>query len=728
MPLEGILIFMVQHSEVSMRVRTEIVGLFTLALALVALHAEAQIPLYLSNDQTQVRKITFLFETEERGTRPALSPAEIKTGAQMASHAPTWIDRLMRLNPLAGRTYFPLVPIEVQKDVVRIRRFYESQGFLNARIDYAASQLDTARNRIHLIFSIHEGPPLEVGHVRYENDSGELLRDVLDGESTQRKFDRLLLELPLQPGNRFTRFDFALAKGQVLDWMRDQGYAFATVNADSLLRREENRIDLVYRVAPGPIAYVDSVIVEGNTKVSRRVVRRESVLQPGDRFSQRKLVEGQRALFGMNIFRLATADLPVQEVDSTVSIRYQVREARLRRIQAETGYAREDGVVVRGSWTHRNFLGDARQLTFASEWRSGFQAVLPANIDPVKRLNLSVTVRQPYLWRRNLSASFTNFYNRESNPNQDAYYQEVGVNASSFYQFLPFRTVSLNYTFARAFPLSDGDELQGRDAYNRSVLSWGGTFGRVNDFFRRDRGFLIRPSAEVAGVFVPGSGVEYVNLSNEIVGYIPLTGAVNLASRLFVGRLFPLGNSKDQQDPTTRYRFVRIRYYAGGNDDVRGWQLQQLGPQRAIPRVRPDNDPAPDPALPPYRDFRLEGVGGTAKIAGGLEARFPFFLGSMWRSAAFLDFGQITQGSLSPRNVQFGTGGGIRYDTPVGFLRMDIGFKLNPSDDDLYTPEGLFCRREGFAQGDACFAQTGDPGNPSFARRFALHLSIGQSF
>lgn len=702
--------------------------IWCIASLLMPRDMRAQVPLYLSNDQTQIQRITFKFETLERGTRPALSPSEILAGAQLASRAPSLIDRVMRLNPLAGRTYFPLVPLEVQKDVVRIRQFYESQGFLRARIDYAASQLDTSRNRIHLIFSINEGPPLEVGTVRYETDLGVNLREALEDERARNAFDRFQRNLPLQPGNRFTRFDFALAKGQLLDWMRDLGYAFATVDADSVLLRDANQIDLVYRIATGPIAHVDSVMVEGNTQVSRRVVRRESVLQPGDRFSQRKLVEGQRALFGMNIFRLATADLPPQAADSTVTIRYQVREARLRRIQAETGYAREDGVVVRGSWTHRNFLGDARQLTFASEWRSGFQAVLPANLDPVRRLNLSVTVRQPFLVRRGLSASATTFYNRESNPNQDAYYQEVGANASSFYQFLPFRTVSLNYTFARAFPLTDGEELQGRDAYNRSVLSWGGTFGKVNDFFRRDRGFLVRPSAEIAGVFVPGSGVEYVNLSNEIVGYVPLSSSVNIASRLFIGRLIPLGNSENQQDPTTRYRFVRIRYYAGGNDDVRGWQLQQLGPQRAIPRIRPDNDPSPDPALPPYRDFRLEGVGGTAKIAGGLEARFPFFLGSMWRSAAFLDFGQITEGSLSPRSIRFGTGGGIRYDTPVGFLRMDVGFKVNPSDDDLFTPEGLFCRRQGFAQGDVCLAQTGDPGNPSFARRFALHLSIGQSF
>jgi len=711
-----------------MQFRRRIVKFFWVVCFMSTHNSVAQVPLYLSNGQTQVRKITFLFESEERGSRPALSAAELTAGAQLASQAPGFFDRLMRLNPLAQRTYFPLVPIEVQKDVVRIRRFYESQGFLNARIDYAASQLDTARNTIHIIFSINEGPPLEVGQLRYENQEGLPLREVLEEDQMRRRFDRLLRELPLQPGKRFTRFDFALAKGQLLDWMRDQGYAFATVNADSLLRREENRIDLVYRVALGPIAFVDSVIVEGNTQVSRRIVRRESVLQPGDRFSQRKLIEGQRALFGMNIFRVATADLPIQSTDSTVSIRYQVREARLRRVQAETGYAREDGLVVRGSWTHRNFLGDARQLTVASEWRSGFQAVLPANIDPVRRLNLSVTVRQPFLWRRNLSASYTNFYNRESNPNQDAYYQEFGANASSFFQFLPFRTVSLNYTFARAFPLTEGDELQGRDAYNRSVLSLGGTFGRVNDYFRRDRGFLIRPTVEVAGVFTPGSGVEYVNLSNEIVGYMPLTGSINLASRLFVGRLVPLGLSKDQQDATTRYRFVRIRYYAGGNDDIRGWQLQQLGPQRAIPRIRPENDPNPDPDLPPYRNFRLEGVGGTAKLAGGLEARFPFFFGSLWRSAAFLDFGQVSEGTISPRDLQFGTGGGIRYDTPVGFLRLDVGFKINPSDDDLYTPEGLFCRREGFAQGEVCLAQTGDPGNPRFGRRFALHLSIGQSF
>jgi outer membrane translocation and assembly module TamA len=102
------------------------------------------------------------------------------------------------------------------------------------------------------------------------------------------------------------------------------------------------------------------------------------------------------------------------------------------------------------------------------------------------------------------------------------------------------------------------------------------------------------------------------------------------------------------------------RFFAGGEKSVRGYGRRRLGPLSAA------NDP----------------LGGLSLIEGSLELRRP-----IWRElsgAVFVDFGQV---SLRPfdvpiDNVQFSSGFGFSYATPIGPLRLDIGFPFNPPRGD----------------------------------------------
>jgi outer membrane protein insertion porin family len=236
------------------------------------------------------------------------------------------------------------------------------------------------------------------------------------------------------------------------------------------------------------------------------------------------------------------------------------------------------------------------------------------------------------------------------------------------------------------------------------VFSANATLGRVDDFLNPTRGFQLRPSAELAGA-VLGSGVEYVRVSNDLSGYIPLGDNVELATRLFVGRLWPIGRSRtilsnpnDSLFASYEDRFDNIRFYIGGSNDVRGWREQLAGDKD----VREDDG-----------NFFFEPVGGNTKLAANLELRLPFpGLSSDWRTAVFLDAGQVREDSFVPTALRFGTGAGIRYRTPVGYLRLDLAYKLNPGPDDLRNPRDII---NGTAE-------------PRFINRFRLHLGIGQSF
>ena len=249
--------------------------------------------------------------------------------------------------------------------------------------------------------------------------------------------------------------------------------------------------------------------------------------------------------------------------------------------------------------------------------------------------------------------------------------------------------------------------------------------GKVNSFLNRRVGYLVRPSVESAWRLV-GLGVEYTKASAEATAYAVLSPRLDGAVRLYMGRLVPYGASKNQNDALIEYRFDGIRYYAGGASDVRGWGVNRLGPQMlrvdSVFVERGTNGPLDSLTI---RNGRYEAVGGLAKLAVNVEARLPFpGLGEKWRLAAFVDAGQVTEGSLAPSNLRVGVGSGIRYFTPVGYVRLDVAFKVNPTDTDRYDPLQLYERRFGVD-----LPGVSQPGVfLGLWRRIGLHFSIGQAF
>ncbi len=700
---------------------------FLWALAGTAL-GQKTTDLFLSNDSTTVSKISFkFFDTR------TFDPDQLK--AQIVTRAPGFWDKLRRALPLLSydRDKYRLDPVELQKDVVRLRLFYRRNGFLNPFIDYPASQLDTTRNTIHVIFNVKEGPPLVIEDVLYTGPDGRFAIYQFP-EDLKPRWRKLRDQTRRRIGQRFTEAQLVILRSEVLKWLQDRGYAFARVDAEAQTDSAAHKVDLHFTVDAGPMAYFDEVIVEGNRSVSAQVVRRELPFRKGMRFSNSRLVRGQRELFGLNLFRVALVEVPpapeAQPRDSTVTVRVRVREARPRYVTAETGWAREDGLLLQTDGQHRNFLGSARQFTLSARWRTGWLSLPQTDRQAVRSFNVSASLRQPYLFTTRLSAFFAPFLSWYDDQNQlGARFYEFGVNTTFVYELLSFRTLTLQHTFARAVPLGGSPLADTLNVYNRNVLFAGATMGRVNNFQNPRRGFLIRPSVEGAGLL--NSGVAYFKAALEAVGYLPLTDRVSMSARVSVGRLRPFGSSRAQNDQQVEFRFDPVRFYAGGSGDVRGWALQLLGEKYARPVGRDSTR------------FIYEAVGGEGRMVGSVEVRWPFpGLGSRWGLATFLDAGQVSgtllrdeQGRVlrdangNPilgkedlfdfRKIKYGVGAGVRYRTPVGPVRFDVAFKLNPSDEDLQRPEERFLYDIG---------ARADPPPKRFLNRFNLHLSIGRTF
>lgn len=668
--------------------------LFFIAAATIPRAAAQHGPQWV-NPETTVRSVSFHGNTSYSNKR---------LQSQIASKGRSMAQRLIPWNHNAP--FFS--PVELQKDVTRLRRFYQVNGFRQPSIDYI-TELDSAANSIRILFEIQEGPPLMVQSVDFVGPDGRAaIYQFADGKERLRWMQLREEVTYLKIGDRLTQFDLRRIEDRVFEQLSNRGYAFSTVRSETALDTVFNLVDVHVVVDAGPQAHIDHIRVDGNRSVGEQVVLRELPFKPGDRFEYRKLVRGQRKVFSLDLFRLALIDLePDQEQDTTVTLRVRVEEASLRYLSAQTGYAPDEGLDFETGWSHRNFLGDARKLSVRGVWVTGWGALIQDDIDAGNRQSFSISLQQPHAGPTRATLVLSPFFQRREDPTTEAV--EFGLSTSILYEVATFRPISLRHTYARAVPILGTAEKIGRDFYTRSVLELTAVVGRADDYIQPRRGLLVQPFIEFAGGMLR-SDIAYFKYGGEATAYRPLNEDLDLTLRVFAGSLHPFGPSSDQTDPVVTERLDPVQFYAGGAGDVRGYSNRALGPKRPVQSgTLRDGEPR----------YVYEPLGGFTKLSGNIDLRFPLpFGGDALSGGIFFDFGQLTDWgdklSLRPGAFRYGLGTGLRLRTPAGMIRLDLAAKLNPSPEDLRRASD--------------FAEFGSDAPPRLSRRFNIHLSIGPTF
>ncbi len=694
------------------------------ALFLFVGRVAAQVPLYLVDSETSAASVDFRFS----GTR---SFSDDRLHGQMATKTPGFWDKVLFWRNRA----YPFDPVELQKDVVRLRRFYNRNGFLYPEIDYTGSVLDTSKNVIDVILDINEGPPLIIQDVGYYAPDGDYAVSQFPGDR-RRDWDNFSNEIAIRIGDRYSEFQRISIQSKVLNWLQENGYAFARVEASAVVDSLYNVADVRFVVDAGPLTVVDTIAVQGNELVAAKVVRREVPFRVGQPYSRSRLIRGQEEIFGLNLFRVVLADVPEQPRDSSVTVRYRVRESKFKIVSGQAGYSLVQGAGFEAGWQNRNLFGGARNISIGLTSNTGIGARRTGNNLTPWSLAAKVSVSQPYFLTRRTSAVVAPFISFERDPRlreSDRFYgmnrREVGLESTLVYQFARLRTITGRYVFNRTLDITqpiDDDPSVLRDPYTKSIVSLTGNLGRTNDLLKPTSGFEVQPFFEVGSGAI-GSEIEYVKFGSSVTAYLPLSDKLNITTRVFAGRAEPLGRSErilagasgTLDSLKFENRFDNVFLEAGGANDVRGWAESFLGAKLPRPSLSSDGS---------VSGYVYEPVGGKAKWTASVTLLYPFpWLGSQWRLATFVDAGQLSaeevelpDGSITFRDdgkIDFarwrvGVGSGVRYATPFGFVRLDVGYKVNPSENDLRDPQDAF---EGID-------------NPRNLRRFRVHLSLSQTF
>jgi outer membrane protein insertion porin family len=664
---------------------------------------------------------------------------------------------LVSRSPLFVQKHY-LDRTELKRDVLRIKVLYWRHGYRDTQVDTSVTRAGGGRR---VRFTIAEGPPTIVRSIAVEQTT-----PVLSAKEVRQA-------LRLDEGEPLDLLRLDSSRVRLEDRLWDKGYANALVH-DTIVVNEAERAAVVrITVTPRWRAVVASIAVRGNERISRAAIQNMLTLQVGGTYRRTDLIESQRNLYASNLFRRAQI-VSADTGDSAKHIEVLVEEAPFHSVSVSGGFNTVDFGQLQARFTNYNWFGGARQLQLSAvvsnllapplNGTGIFQNVTGNLSDteaaPYLRPNVEAgaNITQPWFHDPRNTIGLQVFAHRRSAP---AIFIDKGYGAgASFTRSVAARSpLSVVYRY-EITEVDAGDvyfcvnygvceqatigALRGRRALSPISLSL--LTSRTDDVLDPTTGYQARIDLEHASR-VTLSEFRYNRISGEVSRYQPIGRAV-LAGRIQFGWVKPLastGSALGQLGPGGgTILHPRKRFYAGGSQSVRGYGENQLGPRVLTidPTILEQHgcaaasiaDGSCDPSNVPSQEFEPRPTGGTSLIEANLEYRFP-----IWRQlggAVFVDGAFVGEGAL--REITKGTGAitpgfGLRYRSPVGPIRVDLGIRPTLVErlrviTEATAPDGTHRLVELGTPKNYDPLEGSGSGIRQVLSRLTLHLSIGQAF
>jgi outer membrane protein assembly complex protein YaeT len=565
--------------------------------------------------------------------------------------------------PWGKKAYFDRSRFDA--DLKRIQAFYADRGYPDAKVAGFDVKLDDKQDAVDLTVTVAEGEPVTVASIAFKGF------DVIPPDH----FAEMEKTVPLKVGQPRDRQLVVATHEMALNELKDHGYPYAKVSTNED-NSDPKKSVLTFTAEPGKIARFGPVEVVGNTSVTENIIRRELTFKPGELYRRSIVQDSQRRLYGLELFQFANIEPvnPEQQPDE-VPIRVTVAEGNHQRVNFGVGYGTEENARVDTEYHHLNFLGGARSAGAHARWSS---------LDRGARVDFN----QPYLFRPHFSLggegqqwyTFTPAYRsivtgvKMTLTHRQNVRTSWSTSITSEHISSAIAPEFVNDPKLRTSLIAIGnlDVTTGEQNGVSNALGFDVQHSTADNLLNAHRGFQIAFHAEEAGRLVPGS-FNYYAASADGRHYLPISDSVVLASRLQIGNIRPVGNE------ATNVPFSK-KYFLGGATSIRGWGRYEVGP---LVSGQP--------------------IGGNSMFAFSEELRAT--LRGKLGGVIFLDAGNVWaySGGFKFGDLRYAVGPGLRYQTPIGPIRFDLGYQLNPTPDLIVN------------------------GSPQ-SRRWRLHFSIGQAF
>ncbi len=576
-----------------------------------------------SQNNYEIRKIKF------KGNK-SFSKSELIE--QTAIYETSFLQRLQKKEVALYNQEF------MESDLARIKAFYQTEGFLHAEIHLDSLIMNDKKQRVNILISIKENEPITT-------DSISINIKTLADESEEERISRRIKKYStLKAGSRFRDNDLYSDIENIGTRFANAGYVYAKIDYDLNLKQDSNKVNISYEINPNEISHIGETSITGNKHIKEKVIRRQLTYASGDKFSKKEIEATRKKLYDLQLFRIVsvTPQTNAGSPQTPIPVNIIIQEMPKWSSKFGVGYGTEDRLRAFGDLTYRGLFGGTSRLNLHLK----HSYLMP--------YYAGLVWTEPQFLQSKLSVSVNPYAKQENEPGYNA--QFLGIHFPVSYKVTDKISVSHAYYIERVNLQATGRDtyniVEEELLYNKSGVTTSILFSNALPAISPTRGWGISFNAKING-YIFGSDFDYSLLKLDIRKYQRIEKFV-LSGRVMLGGIY-------SSEPTG---FVPIedRFFSGGSISNRGWARSALGPKRS------NGTP----------------MGGKSIMETNFEVRRHVF----WKIdlAAFVDAGNVWQDAYKYRFDEFAcaVGGGIRVDTPIGPIRLDIGFPVN---NEKKTPQ-----------------------------------------
>jgi outer membrane protein assembly factor BamA len=549
------------------------------------------------------------------------------------------------------------IPVDTQ----RIVELYRSYGYFHAEVTEIRQVPRGGRSdEVDIVVVVREGEPVLISRVSFHWLSEP-------GPDSGWGFDRSEVEAKARVAAPHPLEIVALdnAAARMRQDLQGRGYPLATAAHSAVVDLGRLAAEVRFSITVGARADIGKIRIVGLEAVPEYLVQREIDFAGGERFSPALLTRMERAVFAMDVFSPVTV-LADREVgaDGRIGITVTVSESEPQLVKIGVGLGLEPTrweERVTGLYSHHDLFG---QLTrFELRIKAGY-AELPNPFKVVEhgpvlkiepRLQKKGWIEKRLVWT--MAPAFElgiqegyQFYSPSTRlAISRMFFERLDVQLSHNLSFVDFFDVSPTLEANRS--------ILGLDYRDPYLLVW---VEVSSDLYLTDRvvdprnGVVLGARYAVAGGAL-GGDYDFQKVVPRLRAYWKIAPRLQLAVQAETGLIFPYGDR-----PAAPFD---MKFYLGGSDTVRGWGLRRLSPKTEL--------------CPDDGDCRSIPIGGYTMALGNLELRVRTW-GKLY-VVGFVDAGDVRAGRAEYDFTQlnYAAGGGLRYDSPFGKIRLDVGVRLN---------------------------------------------------
>ena len=544
----------------------------------------------------------------------------------------------------------------LKRDVEAIKSYYHVNGFFDVEVWIEHVDRDEKANSVKIRIMVNEGPQTLVRSVEFAGQ--EMIRD-----------RRLRKGLELLEGKPYNPNLLDVDKYTLFSKFFERGYLGAKISYKAEV--DSTAVDISWNIEPGEPYTIDRIELSGNETVDDRLIDRELTIERGEHFHLKQVLESKQNLYDTGYFNsveIEPADLHSGE--GSVDLSLQVRERKMGYIETGLGVGNVHGNRIFLEWGQRNLLGRGYALNLKTEYAF---SLFPENDYDLSEIEFNERfmrhegeLRFPHVFGTWNTFAMGAFYERDATV-QPLVVKTTSANASLMRRITRQTSILLVYSLEQ---IKREEVVDERERSRKRSLELAYTRDTRDFYFNPRGGMYINAKAGFSGGFLGGEDHLYSFVAS-YQAYRRLGRRTVFAYRVRGGYTEAFGDSEERGVP------FESRFFSGGGNSVRGYRENSLGP----------------------RGVEDEPLGGRVLLLTNIELRFPLpylarfnfggalFVdgGNVWSSFEEIEPGQFDiysdRDDTTFRDYRYSAGVGVRYNTPIGPLRLDVGFPLKKTED-----------------------------------------------